>query len=137
MPKNYTFAKHYGFNVSSDFWINQDLSGGLALNLSRSFLEDIPYIYRPSITLSGKVKIYFLSVNLDYMGKRPERPNSTKMMPPVLLINLSLDKKWALSLGELTLEAGVENLLDENYCLIRGYPQPGRNFFVEIKLRRG
>jgi iron complex outermembrane receptor protein len=32
----------------------------------------------------------------------------------------------------ITLSGGVNNIFDENYCLLEGYPEPGRNFFTKM-----
>jgi iron complex outermembrane receptor protein len=34
----------------------------------------------------------------------------------------------------LSLEGGVNNLFDRNYALAEGFPEPGRNFFVNLVL---
>lgn len=35
-------------------------------------------------------------------------------------------------LSFLSLEAGVNNITDRNYSLVEGYPEPGRNYFVNL-----
>lgn len=37
--------------------------------------------------------------------------------------------------GQVTLSAGVNNLLDRNYELAEGYPEAGRNFFTSCQIR--
>jgi len=39
------------------------------------------------------------------------------------------------AIKDLTLEAGVNNLLDRNYALTEGYPEPGRNYFFQARYR--
>jgi outer membrane cobalamin receptor len=75
-------------------------------------------------------------IELSYIGKRPERPNSTKMLPPVWMINLSMEKSFTLAGQNLAIRAGVENLLNKNYEIVRGYPLPGRELFFEISVNR-
>jgi iron complex outermembrane receptor protein len=33
------------------------------------------------------------------------------------------------------LQAGVNNLLDRNYTYVQGYPEAGRNFYVNLRYR--
>ncbi|MBN9384330.1 MAG: TonB-dependent receptor [Chitinophagaceae bacterium] len=35
-------------------------------------------------------------------------------------------------LSFLSLEAGINNITDRNYSLVEGYPEPGRNYFVNL-----
>jgi iron complex outermembrane receptor protein len=45
-----------------------------------------------------------------------------------------------VSFSGITLNAGVNNILDANYCLLEGYPEPGRNYYTNVtygfKLKR-
>jgi len=34
-----------------------------------------------------------------------------------------------------SIEAGINNLADRNYALVEGYPEPGRNYFVNLSYR--
>ncbi len=49
--------------------------------------------------------------------------------------NFSVKKELLTSekMGKLTLNAGVNNLFDEGYEFIKGYPMPGRNFYVGLR----
>jgi iron complex outermembrane receptor protein len=35
----------------------------------------------------------------------------------------------------LLLEGGINNVFDINYSLVEGFPEPGRNFFMNILFR--
>ena len=44
-----------------------------------------------------------------------------------------LDLKLSLRLGGgLTVNGGVQNVLDRNYALVEGFPEPGRTFFANL-----
>ncbi|HRN38241.1 MAG TPA: TonB-dependent receptor, partial [Flavobacteriales bacterium] len=34
-----------------------------------------------------------------------------------------------------SVELGVNNLLDTNYCLVEGYPEEGRNFILTLRFQ--
>ncbi len=35
--------------------------------------------------------------------------------------------------GEVFIKTDIRNLFDEAYALVKGYPMPGRSFFVGLK----
>ncbi|MGB9824981.1 MAG: TonB-dependent receptor domain-containing protein [Candidatus Hydrothermia bacterium] len=134
-PVNYSVVRHYGVNFSL-FHSRGSISTDLNINVQKSYLSDMPYLYRPEISLNALIKVFFTSFSFTYIGKRPERPNSTKMMPPIYLLSTSVVKKFELKNLEIEISGGAENLLDVNYSLIPGYPQPGRSFYLEMEIRR-
>jgi outer membrane receptor protein involved in Fe transport len=134
-PVNYTVARHYGLNLSL-FHSHGPISTDLNINVQKSYLSNMPYLYRPEISLSALIKFFFTSFSFTYIGKRPERPNSTKMMPPVYLLSTSVAKNFELKNMKFEISGGAENVLNVNYSLIPGYPQPGRSFYLELEIRR-
>jgi iron complex outermembrane receptor protein len=47
---------------------------------------------------------------------------------------LNLQAEYAVD-QNLTASIGATNLLDQNYALAEGFPEPGRQFFVNLKAR--
>jgi len=81
-------------------------------------------------------------INFAYTGKRKINDwESSPWIGPVIelggftVANLSLSKKiievgkW----GGLTLKGDIQNLFDTDYAHAKGYPMPGRRFFVSLR----
>lgn len=50
--------------------------------------------------------------------------------PDFTLVNFSISGKvWKY----ISIETGINNILDKNYALVEGYPEEGRNFFVTLR----
>jgi len=45
----------------------------------------------------------------------------------------TVNTKLSYKYDDITFEAGIDNLLDENYFYDLGYPEPGREYFVNMK----
>lgn len=137
LPKNFALLVHQGAGLEAvlkpgkgPFYVEFDL------NLQKSRLNETPFLYRPTLTLNSTIGVGIVNVELSYIGKRPERVNSPKMLPPIYLINLSISKNVVFGDKELFVRGGTENLLDINYEIIRGFPNPGREIFFEITIKR-
>ncbi|MEO0272187.1 MAG: TonB-dependent receptor [candidate division WOR-3 bacterium] len=137
IPENFSEGEHFGSNITFSYFFKEDVWGELNLNFQRSYLNKLPYIYRPNFSLNSIFLAKFLKLSFTYLGKRPERPNSTKTLDPVYLIDVSIKRNFSIKKALLEFSIGIENLLGKNYTLIPGYPQPGRNFFTEIRLKGG
>jgi len=37
-------------------------------------------------------------------------------------------------LKQFVVDAGIQNLFDENYALTEGYPEPGRTYYATLRL---
>lgn len=137
MPKNFALLVHKGVGLETVLKPRKGLYyAEFDLNLQDSRLNGTPFFYRPTLTLNGIIGIGPVNIEISYIGKRPERANSPKMLPPVYLINLSISKNIVFGNKEFFLEAGTENLLDINYEILRGFPNPGREIFFEITIKR-
>ncbi len=136
IPKNFAEIFHRGLslnlalNPKDYFYIEGNA------NFQKSTVNGNPFIYRAPLTFDINMQVKNLILQFVYVSKRPERPSGTKMLDPVKLLNISIEKEFNQFGLKQTLSIGVENLLNQNYELVRGYPQPGREFFVRIKMNR-
>lgn len=68
----------------------------------------------------------------EYNSKRYSTDTGTRIAPGFSIVNAKLS--YTLQKG-VTLEAGVNNLLDRNYAYSEGYYEEGRNFFANMNYR--
>jgi iron complex outermembrane receptor protein len=72
-----------------------------------------------------------LQVNAEYNSERYSTTYGTTA-DAFLLLNTNLNIhvwRW------FSIEAGVNNITDKNYALVEGYPEPGRNYFINLLYR--
>jgi iron complex outermembrane receptor protein len=76
-----------------------------------------------------------VSPSLDLAGDRWSDVNPAPAFPYVrtgAYARLGLDAKYSLT-KSLDVAAGFTNLLDDNYQLAWGFPQPGRAFYLKTR----
>lgn len=137
MPTNFTEAEHFGSNMTLAYRPSSDIECEFNFNFQKSFINRLPYPYRPSFSITSLIETKFLRINLTYIGKRPERLNSTKMLPPICILDGAIKKYLKVKGTLFEVLLGVENLLGTNYMLIPGYPQPGRSYTLEVSVKGG
>jgi outer membrane receptor protein involved in Fe transport len=138
-------------NVQSAQIIGLELEGRAALGPAELELagawtsarsESLALIYRPALsgTVRGGWRIPVpvlapqLSVGIEYTGPRFSDPANTDTLAGYLIVDAGLRLRPRLGPVKLDLETGLRNLLDERYETTRGYPTPGRNWFLELGL---
>ncbi|TNV71675.1 hypothetical protein FGO68_gene11062 [Halteria grandinella] len=71
---------------------------------------------------------YFIQVNSEYNSKRYSTSYGTTTGEFVLV-----NTKASVKIQKyLALETGINNALDRNYALVEGYPEMGRNYFINL-----
>ena len=93
------------------------------------------------ITVSG-FSGFSANLNLAYTGKQDITdwesgawPAPTITKGSFTVANLTISKKILSSekYGGVTLRSEIQNLFDENYGYVKGYPMPGRMFFLGLR----
>ena len=70
----------------------------------------------------------YMQINTEYDSKRYSTSYGTTTGGYTLFNTKISVKVWKY----FSTEAGVNNILDRNYATVEGYPQPGRNYFVNF-----
>ncbi|MGB4463576.1 MAG: TonB-dependent receptor [Candidatus Hydrothermia bacterium] len=135
-PANFSNVVHLGADINFAIQLSSAAYWELSLNLQKSTVDGMPYLYRPYISANSYIKSGPVSFEIFYLGSREERPNSTKKLPPFLLLNGALEKEVNIKSFITIFRIGMENILNVNYELTRGYPQPGRELFIEINFKK-
>jgi vitamin B12 transporter len=62
-------------------------------------------------------------------------PTPEVTLPGYTMADLTITKQIVSfsDYGNLTLRGEINNLFDENYQTVKGYPMPGRQFFIGLK----
>ncbi len=120
------------------------LNGNLTLQECRAESTLIPY--RPRLTGSASIWLEplrlprtALRLQLSTTGATSRFTNSinTDTLPGYLILDLGISLNHKINPVSLGISAGVQNLLDRHYELIRNYPLPGRSFYLKTRLALG
>ena len=105
-------------------------------NDPKSYGHQIPYTPRHSgsLTLYGQTPYINLGLSCMVVGDRYYKQQNKEgtRLPPYADLGLTLDRTFALSLGDLRVQVQVLNLLDVQYEVVRSYPMMGRNFRLKL-----
>ncbi|MDF2189871.1 TonB-dependent receptor [Paraflavitalea sp. CAU 1676] len=74
---------------------------------------------------------FSLQANIEYNADRYSTTYGTKAGSFTLLNARALVPVWKY----FSVEGGINNIGDVNYSLVEGYPEPGRNYFVNVVYR--
>lgn len=100
-------------------------------NLSNS--QQITDIPKHKLFIYGKVspvKQLSLFASAEYDTKRYSSTDGTSVAKEYVVINTKASYEATKA---LLLEAGINNLLDRNYAVSEGFPEPGRSYFVQAR----
>ncbi|WP_198520198.1 TonB-dependent siderophore receptor [Flavobacterium sp. 5] len=75
------------------------------------------------------LKILKLIANTEFNSSRYSTSYGTEV-PDYTLLNGFVSSKFS---KYLSIDAGVNNIFDRNYSVVEGYPEEGRNFFVNVR----
>jgi vitamin B12 transporter len=78
-----------------------------------------------------------VAVLASFVGERDDLDFSTFPATRVTLPGyVTFALRYELTLADLVVSLGLDNLLDARYETLRGYPAPGRTVFVQVASRR-
>ncbi len=135
-PLNFSKVVHVGANFEFAGEPSRNLYWECTINFQNSTIDGSQYVYRPPLSVNLFARSGPLHFEVFYLSPRPERPNSTKMLQSTLILNGYVEKEFQLRHIQANLRLGFENFLNTNYEIIRGYPQPGREYFVQVEISR-
>lgn len=122
-------SAHY--TIKKDFMVGANYSYIERHNLTNPTIlfTDVPNSKIFSFIEYKPVKQIRIMLNAEYYSFRYSTSYGTKSPAFVLVHTAVSGKVWKY----LSLEAGVNNLLDNNYMLVEGYPEEGRNYFLTLR----
>lgn len=124
-----------------EFSAKYDILKNLLLGTNYSYIErhnltnptvlftDVPYTKVFSYLQYKPIKQIRIMVSSEYNSVRNSTSYGTKAPEFILFNGVISGQVWKY----LSIEAGVNNILDKNYMLTEGYPEEGRNFFVTLR----
>ena len=135
--QNFGEAEYRGIEAQLNYTVLQNLS----LNFNYTYIErknitnpNIHFTDVPNTKVMGTleyqpVKILRFIANSEFNSSRFSTSYGARI-PDYTLLNLYGSGKIYKN---FSIDAGVNNIFDKNYCLVEGYPEEGRNFFVTLR----
>lgn len=102
-----------------------------------SYLDGLFMPFRPNYMqkISLELQKYDIRLKMNYsdIGKRYMLPANTKWTKPYQLLDASLG--YAFEISDFTIDTNIElnNIMDEKYEILKGYPKMGRNYYLNVK----
>jgi outer membrane cobalamin receptor len=145
-PENYKKGRIRGHEISFAAEFDEILSikADYETMDARQFTNDVAtndkfIIYKPvetlSISITANIDRWHGAVRAKYNGKMYLNETNSIDIYPYWLFGADISKTFMFSKTEITLSAGGENLFDEQYQVIYGYPMPGRKIETGIKIK--
>ena len=135
--QNFGEAEYLGVEAQ----INYEIFSNLSLNFNYTYIErnnitnpNIHFTDVPNTKVMGTleykpIKILRLIANSEFNSSRFSTSYGVRV-PDYTLLNFYASGKIAKN---FSIDAGINNIFDKNYCLVEGYPEEGRNFFVTLR----
>ncbi|MFH2145557.1 MAG: TonB-dependent receptor [Candidatus Omnitrophota bacterium] len=128
-----------GFKFATEYSWTESFSNFFSLNVRAVKSKDdnyefIPFIPKQEVSLGFSYKIDKVKFDIvgDYFGRRYQEVNSKETFNAYFLMHSKLNYEVK---DYLTIFILVDNLLNDHYEIVKGYPNQSRNTMAGIKLK--
>ena len=147
IPENVNSADISGYEIGFNYNLFNNF---VELNSSLDLLEAISYtgknstdgkiiIYKPESIFNSNIKMnyksYSLSINPRYTGSMFLNATNSIDIDPFWLVSSSFEYLFIYNKWEYSLILNGNNIFDEQYQVIYGYPMPGRSIEIGLKIK--
>ncbi|QNL49052.1 TonB-dependent receptor [Olivibacter sp. SDN3] len=136
--QNAGISKYSGVEIGSSYSVNDWRVGGNYTYIRRKNITnpEVYFVDVPEHNAFGYIQYqtankYSLQANIEYNSSRYSTSYGTKVGGFTLLHIRAAVPIWQ----KLSIEGGINNLTDKNYALAEGYPEAGRNYFVNLMFK--
>lgn len=154
-PQNIGFTQSRGaeFSITHEFSLapKSNLSGGLHYTLIRAVdrsdpdapAYNQPLRYIPEHLLKSRAAFVYMAGDVHwrldaagrYVGRRYVTTDGSQYLAPYATFDLQLRITWQTGVARLTAGAFLENLTNNAYEVVRGYPVPPRTLHLQLSMR--
>lgn len=141
MNSEFTFSNSFNvnlgfnYNIGKSLKLNEDYPGDPTFNkqliytpqeFAKSFFS-VNYNFQQLV-----IKKLSLNIFYSFVGKRYTNPDNTRFAKYYELIDANVNFILKLLKTDFNIKFEVNNLLNENYQVIQGYPMPLRNYSIGL-----
>ncbi len=150
--QNVGSGKYYGFELSADSSILDDLQAGVRytyinrnLNAQNPANPPLPANYHLTGLPYSQLFAYVtwdvtpqlsITPNIQAASDRwsNQSANNNVFLKTGAFVQVNLEVQYSLT-DKIDFQIGARNLFDQNYQLVAGFPSEGRNFFINFRIR--
>jgi outer membrane cobalamin receptor len=127
----------FNYNLANAIKKNMDFPGDLTYNKQLAYLpqdyakSSLKLEYHPG---KGFLKLIALNLFYTFTGKRFEDLDNIKYVPYYELIDGNINVTFNVVKTETSVKFSVNNLTDQDYLVISGYPMPLRNYKLQLSI---
>lgn len=129
---------HFNYNYANSLKKNEDFPGDPSYNKQMLY---IPQEYFKAsvmfnyLTSSEIIKFVSLNAFYSYSGRRYMNSENTIFVPNYGLADANLSFGLNIFKAEADLKLAVDNIFNEDYQVIAGYPMPLRNYRLQVSFK--
>ncbi len=120
--------------IGSLTWLNAEYD----MRGDNGALQGNRVVYSPEFRGGSEVRFEYentgLSLYHDYTSPRSVNDSNSLDLEAVNLINLTVFSTLKTAVSDIRITASIQNITDESYQLIYGYPMPGRSWNIGLRL---
>jgi vitamin B12 transporter len=115
---------------------NDGRSGALPDDEAQNHGKHLVYRPRDKFDLQANFVLHHFALSgiYQFVGKRFTRVDNSQSLPAYRLTNLSLSRRLQFGEFEALLHAEMRNVFDKHFSIVEGYPLPGRELRVMLRL---
>lgn len=103
---------------------------------SPTYSAQLPYVPRQQLKawLGADVRGLTLGLSARLVGPRPYTSDASKRLPPYQVVDAQVGYRYRFSGATVALNASIDNVLDQDYAVVRLYPMPPRHASLRLSL---
>jgi outer membrane cobalamin receptor len=100
-----------------------------------SYQKQLIYMPKHQLKINGNLSYqsYHLDISYIYNSKRFITTDNLYYIPEHYITNVQVSKRFKFKDHQTHVSLGINNIFDQKYIAVAGYPMPGRHFMISFK----
>lgn len=128
------FARFFAWGGEFEVSFDRPLKISFGYNLFFGKMDSGILPYRPRHNISLSLEKFGFYTEAIFLLTRPVNPSGLLFLEDIYLINLGPRISKRLGSFSLKIDFRIKNIFDKNYQFVEGYPLPGRQYEITLKI---